>query len=121
MNRNLNRTYAGRRILDTGKTGVLGSAVPGTGAAGPSYLHADVVANGWEASEVRGRIISTNLPPGSWYAWSDGRLQVEPSVPQGSYSVTWERFLFGTPVAGNGTINISVGIGNLGVLTVIMY
>ena len=109
MNRNLNRTYAGRRILDIGKTGVPGSTVPGTGGSGASYLYADVVANSWQASEVRGRVLSTTLPAGTWYAWSDGRLQVLPGAADGPYSLTWERFLFGAPVAGNGTLNFTIG------------
>lgn len=109
MLRNLNRTYAGRRILDIGKTGVLGSSVPAVGAAGASYLYADVIANSWQLSEVRGRITATTLPTGSWYAWNDGRFQVDAGVPDGIYTVNWERFLFGAPLSGSGTLTLAIG------------
>lgn len=110
MLRNLNRQYAGRRVLDIGKTGVLGSVVPSAGTNGPSYLYGDVVANSWQSSEVRGRITSTSLPSGSWYAWTDGRLEIQPGTPDGTYTASFERFVFGVPQSTAGTITFNLGV-----------
>lgn len=109
MLRNLNRQYAGRRVLDICKTGVLGTTIPTSGTSGGGYLSQDVVNNSWQASEVRGRITSTNLPAGSWYAWNDSRLQINSGTPDGVYNLSFERFVFGVPQSELGTITFNLG------------
>lgn len=109
MRRNLNQSYQGRRVLDLASTGVLGSDVPSTGLDGASYLYDDVVFNSLQSSEVRGRILTTNLPVGSWFAWNDGRFQTNPGIPNGSYTAEYELFVFGTKQVSTGVIAIQIG------------
>ena len=98
MLRNLNQTYAGgtRRVLDITRTGRLGSAVPASGQNGAGYLFNDVTTNSLQSSEVRGRIESTTLPSGSWFAWNDSRLQVN-VISDGIYFYSYRLYVFGVP------------------------
>lgn len=110
MLRNLNKTYAGRRILGLCKTGVLGSTVPSGGLDGPSYLSNFVTTNSLQSAEVRGRILSTNLPAGTWYAWPDGRFNVAPGVPSGAYTVDIEYFTYNVKSIPPVTMTITVAV-----------
>jgi hypothetical protein len=108
MRRNLLQSVSGRKVLDILSTGVLGSSVPSTGQNGPSYLYNDVVENNLELLEVRGRIFSTTLPAGSWYAWNDGRLEVANTVSTGQYTASYTLYVLGTSY-GTGVITFNVG------------
>jgi hypothetical protein len=107
--RNLNvTTITGRRVLDTSKTGVIANSVPASGLDGPGYIYNDLVAAGLVGQEVSGEVIATNLP-GAWYAYSDTRLYIPPTTPDGDYYLRYKLKINGVPDTKLSTVNIHLG------------
>lgn len=109
MKRNLNQSKNGRRVLDTSRTGVLGSEVPNAGQNGSSLIYDEVTNYSLQTKEVNARVTSTNLPDGTWHAWPDGRFETSGSIPDGKYFVNYDFFIFGKKQSGFGTLNLAFG------------
>ena len=89
--------------------GVLGSAVPGSGDAGPGYLYNDLSLPADASKEVCGRI-TTWPSAGSLYAYEDSSFDFS-GAPDGNYTFQYQLYVDGAATGSPATVTMYIGHG----------
>jgi hypothetical protein len=106
MNRNMNQSFSGKRLLTTPKVGVLASLIPSTGTHGPAYAYNDLTFPADANKLVRGFILT--LPSSGTMLADDDTSFTFSGAADGVYTFTYE-LRVDDVVLGTATGSITVG------------
>lgn len=110
MRRNLNKSRNGRRVLDKPNTGDFGYEIP-TGSSNPnqSFLISTQINPSLQTSELKAKVVTTNLPANTWKTERAGVFEIIGSVPDGRYYVNYDFSVFGRNQPGIRTFSLYFG------------